>query len=322
MDISHTEARQLASAVQDIMLTHFGANASLNKGNIVFHGGTALGAVHGSPRFSEDLDFLLNREAFQAGGKDLPTALNEIMEAGVSKIRDAIIERKDVDIDFSVDATLKTSRKSWEPGHPGTYTIELTSPNRRGKLKTVCEFWPTNPEYLAAYETLPDQQLSEDALAQSHAMINTVEGRLYQELPVATVEAILADKMVALANRDYLKWRDVYDVWFIMERLTPKPEINEEFVERFEHHCSAYDGDGTRSPIAHLEAVAAKIEEADMSAVDQGLRVFFESKEWSDVSSDSAERIKTSAATVCRDLAQELHSLDRENNRELGPDLS
>ncbi|AJD54304.1 Nucleotidyl transferase AbiEii toxin, Type IV TA system [Thalassospira xiamenensis M-5 = DSM 17429] len=318
MHFSNAETRQLASAVQDIMLSHFGQSSKLIQGNIVFHGGTALKFVHGSSRFSEDLDFLLNRQAFGDEAGSLPETINDIMDKGLTKLSEELLDRPGLDIDFAVNLHLKTGNRSWEPGHPGKYSIELSSPNRRGKIRTVCEFWPTNPEYLANYESL--QQAVPDnanAAVSCHDLIQTVEGRMYQDLPVASIEAILADKFVALANRDYLKWRDVYDVWYVMERMTPAPQIDGKFVERFQHHLTAYSGEGIQNPESKLIAVAERIESASIEEIGRGLSTFFTTMEWNSIAEDSAQRIKSSASTACNRLAQELRLLSVESDRKL-----
>jgi hypothetical protein len=60
--LEQREAEQLRLALQFAALDALMGSRRWQPGELVFRGGTSLHLVHGSPRFSEDLDFLVSND--------------------------------------------------------------------------------------------------------------------------------------------------------------------------------------------------------------------------------------------------------------------
>jgi len=63
--------------------------------------------------------------------------------------------------------------------------------------------------------------------------------RISNPVPAATLETAYCDKLTALATRPYLKWRDLYDLWWIGTQTEARLDLS--WVTRqFLHNVSAY----------------------------------------------------------------------------------
>jgi hypothetical protein len=49
--------------------------------------------------------------------------------------------------------------------------------------------------------------------------------RISNPVPAATLETAYCDKLTAFATRPYLKWRDIYDLWWIGTQTDAKLEL-------------------------------------------------------------------------------------------------
>ena len=172
--------------------------------NLTFQGGTCLRLCHGSPRFSEDLDFV--------GGFDFSAAqLEQIRDC----VMDHIARRYGLEVNVKSPEVMRE-----EPTYAGLnmdrwQVAVTTNPGRRDlprqKIKLeVCNV-PAHTSELRPlqrnYGTLPAS---------------------YQDLlvPVETRDEILADKVVSLpACRDYIRHRDIWDILWLTQngraRLDP-----------------------------------------------------------------------------------------------------
>jgi hypothetical protein len=63
--------------------------------------------------------------------------------------------------------------------------------------------------------------------------------RISNPIPAATLETAYCDKLTALATRPYLKWRDLYDLWWIGTQTEAKLDISS-VAGQFLHNVSAY----------------------------------------------------------------------------------
>ena len=145
---------------------------------IVFQGGTSLRLFYGNPRFSEDLDFVL-----RAKNKNFD------LTQKIPKIRSFVdksfpfldkveidVQKNDKDIQRFVFKTKSDVLEQRLHIH-----IELANvPSYSNEVK-ILNYPPLNPA--VRVEDLPE---------------------------------ILADKITALGNRDYLKGRDIWDVYFLI----------------------------------------------------------------------------------------------------------
>jgi hypothetical protein len=58
------------------------------------------------------------------------------------------------------------------------------------------------------------------------------------EIPTATLDTIWADKIMAMSARPAMKWRDVYDMGFIMENMEPMSD--DHLFDRLKVACRSY----------------------------------------------------------------------------------
>ncbi len=146
---------------------------------LVFNGGTALRLAHGSPRFSDDLDFSLLAPVSEA----VFVAAADTVANGLSKVTlvEALAKR----------LTLFALYRVREPYLPFAFYIKL-------EVSTRPETFERERDFSLHLLTSPVTPVS--ALTQ-----------------VATLERMWADKETAVATRHHP--RDLYDLWFIAQKL-------------------------------------------------------------------------------------------------------
>jgi predicted nucleotidyltransferase component of viral defense system len=171
----------------------------------VFQGGTALRLCYGGDRYSEDLDFVCGK----AGSYFTDVEFKELIEAALETTK------KTLNRDFGIAADRISLKKppitvaAWQIIVP----IEATPRAPRSLIKIEFANVP-------AYETKPMPVRATPGLVQVQDVILTVE----------TPNEILADKAVALTAREVLKFRDVWDVWFLQNKLDAK--VDREVVQK------------------------------------------------------------------------------------------
>jgi len=160
---------------------------------LAFHGGTALRFVYGSRRFSEDLDFALER------GHDRYDFRGYL---GVAR---AALEAEDygVEVTFSDRRPVHAARLRF----PGLL-FELGLSARREEVFTVKIEVDTRPPEGAVLET------------------SVVRRHLTLQIQHHDRASLLAGKLHAILHRPYLKGRDVYDLlWYLADRDWPEPNL-------------------------------------------------------------------------------------------------
>lgn len=192
------------------------AQQPLNIDELVFHGGTSLRFSWGSPRFSEDLDFMLAKSKMPHVNKIVDTAMQVVRE-----------ELQNLDPEFEISIKEKSRRD----GQLQTYMISLQKKNVIGAARVKLEFWEVENTFLQKYKSTfktPQDKFSET--------------RIYSEslLPVAELKSAYCDKLVALSTRPFLKWRDIFDIWWLRTQNDLNPLKEDGFLEFFKHNLSAY----------------------------------------------------------------------------------
>lgn len=154
-------------------------------GDLAFQGGTCLHLVHGSARFSEDLDFMVR------GGLSLD---------GLSRqVQRRLQMLPGVPLDMRV--TVSTARGE---RNPHALMVTLGGPTVIGTAKVKIELWQTPA---SALESL---QVVVKAIASATGTQAFV--------PALTLSEVLADKVYALGARERLKARDVFDLWWLCDK--------------------------------------------------------------------------------------------------------
>jgi predicted nucleotidyltransferase component of viral defense system len=180
----------------------------------VFQGGTALRLCYGGDRYSEDLDFVCGK----AGSYFTDVEFKELIEAALETTK------KTLNRDFGIAADRISLKK---PPHPDLVKLEPITV-AAWQIIVPIEATPRAPRSLIkiefanvpAYETKPMPVRATPGLVQVQDVILTVE----------TPNEILADKAVALTAREVLKFRDVWDVWFLQNKLDAK--VAREIVQK------------------------------------------------------------------------------------------
>lgn len=203
-----------ASLAQYRFLDALMSDPKLTLNQFAFHGGTSLHFSWRSPRLSEDLDFLM---ANTAGD------LRAIVERGRRKIEEAF--RAD-DPGFSIELI----DKSRDRNRMISYQLKVSHPGYLGKTVVKIEFWKVDPEYLAKYPVE----------LRAPIKVGEMVSRISHPVPAATLETAYCDKLTAFATRPYLKWRDIYDLWWIGTQTDSKLELTQ-VARQFLHNVTAYD---------------------------------------------------------------------------------
>jgi hypothetical protein len=249
--LSATEKTMLSQTLQIFTLDGLASGISDLHGRMVFHGGTSISTVHGSPRWSEDLDFVISPSM----SIDL-----ENLRASVERTAAARIDEITPGAKFTLTDKGKATGKVREgdPGEVVRWVGRWEHPNRIGVVKIKNEFYVAEPEVVRTYDTLEGMP-SAIGLACSDA------------LPCATMETIWADKIMAMSARPVMKWRDVFDMGYIMERIGAVPD--DVLYERM--------GVATRSYRSTLSELHANLARPELKALEQDYHTFeADMKKW------------------------------------------
>lgn len=209
--LSVKKSREIANLMHRAILTSISQKTPWSINDLAFQGGTSLSLAWNSPRFSEDLDFVVRNEL--------------LLEASMKKVlsyAEQILLKVYPGINFEMKS------KKTEDGRLMTFTFSSELPDFFGKVKVKTEFWHVSLEKLKNY----DNQMKPLVF----------EGNLKALLPVATLEQIFIDKMVALGGRERIKWRDFFDVWYILSQSNFKtPNFkSDDFKTKMNNTLSLY----------------------------------------------------------------------------------
>ena len=203
-----------ASAAQFRFLDALMADPVLACDQIAFHGGTSLHFSWRSPRRSEDLDFLTALTAEDLRGT-VERAHKKAMEAFLADDPRFILQLRD---------------RTHRGGRMIAYHLVVSHPDYLGKTLVKVEFWRVDPGYLAGYPVEFRAPVSP----------GDIVSRISNPVPAATLETAYCDKLTAFATRSYLKWRDIYDLWWIGTQTDSRLELST-VVRQFLHNVQAYD---------------------------------------------------------------------------------
>lgn len=212
--VSPEKLREWASLAQTAFLDALMRADAWKVDQLAFQGGTSLHLSWRSPRFSEDLDFLISREQ-----EDRLGSLIKKIERNISE--SVMLTNPSLKIEI---------RSKTRPGsNLLNYQIVVSDPDRYyGSAMVKAEFWKVDQDYLSQYKTEFVFPMKPGDLVVRSSL----------PIPAATLESAYADKLTAFATRPYLKWRDVFDLWWIGRQLPLDPK---EMAARFLHHVSAYN---------------------------------------------------------------------------------
>lgn len=158
--------------------------------DIVFQGGTALRLCYGGNRYSEDLDFVLSKD-----GNFNPDMMEQFKKVFISTI-----QKK-----YGLEAQIKLPK---EKTNDSTVTVDkwtakILIPSRQRQ----------QPKINIEIANVPSYDNSLKFIHNNYGSVN-VTSALYVE----TLEEILADKVIAVAGREYFKARDFWDIKWLRDK--------------------------------------------------------------------------------------------------------
>jgi predicted nucleotidyltransferase component of viral defense system len=171
--------------------------------HVVFQGGTALRLCYGGERYSEDLHFVYEKIRSNVDKIEFDRLVRDALEA----------TKKSLHRSFDIDPDQIAFR---QPAHPMAIKSDSASvaawqivvpigPTPRSPKSCIkIEF--ANVPY---YDCGPNVVRATPGLVQMDDVILTVE----------RPDEILADKVVALTAGEVMKYRDVWDVWYLINKL-------------------------------------------------------------------------------------------------------
>ena len=176
--------------------------------HVVFQGGTALRLCYGGERYSEDLDFVCGKAGSYVDKIEFDGVVQNALETA----------KKSLHRDFDIDPNQIMLK---QPKHPmaikgGSVSIAAwqisvpIGPNPPlPKSRIKIEF-----ANVPSYDNGPNVAKAMQGLVQIQDVI----------LKTESANEILADKAVALTARQALKYRDVWDVWYLTNKLNAQAD--------------------------------------------------------------------------------------------------
>lgn len=187
--LSKDEIADLRQALHVATLDALMASRRWKFGDLVFQGETSLYLAHGSPRISEDLDFLVNSSLNLESISDSVQRLLASTGPG----------------SWLPEGTGFSVSKAKDGRNPHAFVVTISGANVIGSVKVKVELWQTN------------------AISSIAAVVGKVRlargplSGMQTQVPTATLAEIYADKVFALAARPYLKPRDVFDLHWLVK---------------------------------------------------------------------------------------------------------
>lgn len=215
-ELTVDEAREVTELLQYAVLSELFDATQWTPDQAVFHGGTSLRVVRESDRYSEDLDFLIS--------PDVSGDLARVMV----QVREGLLTRLALSLPGS-EITVKQSNKK-EGSSVIAFTVRWEHAMRMGAVRVKTEFYQVP-------KILHESYSAEDILP---TRIPDVAVGFKAPIPAPKLIYAWADKIKAIATRDFMKYRDVYDVWFLLGKIRPLPE-GDEAREAVSRVASLYD---------------------------------------------------------------------------------
>jgi predicted nucleotidyltransferase component of viral defense system len=246
-------ASKWAASAQYQFLDALMADPQIQYEQIAFRGGTSLHFSWRSPRLSEDLDFLIARSA---------TDLGTIVELAGQKAAEAF---RSEDPQFTIEILDRTRHEE----RMISYDLRVAHEAYLGKALIKVEFWRVSPEYLAQYPVE----------LRSPIQPGEMVSRISNPVPAATLETAYCDKLTALATRPYLKWRDIYDLWWIGTQTDARLDLSS-VTRQFLHNVSAYQTIDGLSPAQALRKFLGQDPTEVLKKADPDLRRWLPKALW------------------------------------------
>ncbi len=259
-----------------------------------FHGGTSLHLSWSSARYSEDLDFLLSREV-------------QNVERVLAKVLVILREQfRAVDPQFAIDI----KDKSKDPQRMLSFHIAISHAAFMGSAMVKAEFWRTDAAYLQNYPTQ-----FRTPVARGDIVL-----RVINPVPAATLETAYADKLTAFATRPYLKWRDVYDLWWIGTQSGAQINV-QSAAAQFVHNVKAYTPVDGLSAANALRRFLAQDRQTILAKSNPDLKRWLPDSLWRSLYPHGIEQMVDYVFYALRALADAVDNLETTGTARVLPNL-
>lgn len=218
-----------AEIFQLILLFHIYAQSGSH--DLVFQGGTALRWCYGGSRFSEDLDFVTT----------LPTArIDVILQRAIKAAEREMMPH------FGRGSLSVTDKTTREGSRKLLVSWQATERIEKVTIKLECEPLVSGTKLLCERTVM-------SALPAVSYLVMAGEFRIPRPNSVLIVETpseIISDKVRALLERQYVKGRDLFDIWLLRQNRTAT--LEQELVVR-KLHCYTWPFKAARTPDYFLQ---------------------------------------------------------------------
>jgi predicted nucleotidyltransferase component of viral defense system len=176
--------------------------------HVVFQGGTALHLCYGGERYSEDLDFVCGKAGSYLEGVDFDGLIDKALE----------ITKRTLQRDFDINAAQIVLKRPAQPELVKGSDVNVAA----WQIVVPIGSTPNTPKSRIKIEfaNVPSYASKPVAVGAAPGLVQIQDVILNTETP----HEILADKAVALTARTALKFRDVWDVWFLLNKLSATPD--------------------------------------------------------------------------------------------------
>ena len=236
----------ICSAAQAVLLDEIFKVTGWSGEDATFHGGTSIKFAWGSPRFSEDLDFMVSNERLD----QLAGLADEVAKRAVRRIGA-----------LTPGASVAFKANPQRPGRDrmDTWDVRWSHPMRHGVAKVKCEFYAVLPGMLRLYR------------GRTVAPVPGGGGvRMTAPVPVADLVSLWGDKVKAIATRPEFKMRDAHDLGFVSRQFeaTGGRPSDEELREALVTTAGIYG----KTPEEVAEGVEARLSDGTMDRTDDYMR--------------------------------------------------
>lgn len=176
--------------------------------HVIFQGGSALRLCYGGERYSEDLDFVCGKAGAYLKNVEFDVLVDKALET----------TKRTLQRDFDIDAAQIALKGPAKPE-----LVEGSDVNIAAWQIVV----PVNPTPNTPKSRIKIEFANVPSYDAKPLTVNATPGLVQIQdviLNVETANEILADKAVALTARATLKFRDVWDVWFLVNKLGASPD--------------------------------------------------------------------------------------------------
>ena len=176
--------------------------------HVIFQGGTALRLCYGGERYSEDLDFVCGKAGAYLKDVEFNALVDKALETN----------KRTLQRDFDIDAAQITLKRPAQPELVKGSNVNVAA----WQIVVPVNPTPKTPKSRIKIEfaNVPSYDSKPLTVSATPGLVQIQDVILNAETP----NEILADKAVALTARAALKFRDVWDVWFLVNKLGATPD--------------------------------------------------------------------------------------------------